>query len=331
MFDVITFGSATKDIFLRTKESIIIDSDKFSTGKGVCFSLGSKVKADDVYLASGGGGTNAAATLAIQGFNVAYCGKIGRDDAGEKVLRDLEKRGVNTDLISSTDEKPTNHSIVIDVPKIDRTILVYRGASDYHSKEDIDFDNLSAKWFYLAPFSDSSAPLFNMLVNYAVDRGIKIMANPSKAQLSDPEIKETLKKVDILLLNGEEAAILTETSILDDEELVKKSSNICKGVILITKGVEGVIGYGDGYYYRGKPIFPESDDKTGAGDSFGSGFLAEYMRSGSVEKSIQFGIANSTACLQELGAKNGLLKKDEKYEINPIIKGENINQLKWHF
>ncbi len=329
MFDVITFGSATKDIFLRSKESVVLDSDKFATGRGVCFSLGSKVKADEVYLTSGGGGTNSAATLALQGFNTAYCGKIGRDDAGLKVLKELEERGVNTDLVSSTDEKPTNHSVIIDVMEIDRTILVYRGASDYHGEKDIDFENLKSKWFYLAPFSESSIPLFNLLIDYADKNGIKVMANPSKAQLSDENIKILLDKIDILLLNAEEAVILTNESIEDDNELIKKTANLCKGVTLITQGVNGVVAHNEGIFYRSKPIIPEADDKTGAGDSFGSGFLSEYMRTNDVEKALQFGTANSTACLQKLGAKNGLLKKGEEYQKNPVIKGGDVANLKW--
>ncbi len=329
MFDVITFGSATKDIFLRTKESVVLDSDKFATGRGVCFSLGSKIKADEVYLTSGGGGTNSAATLALQGFKTAYCGKIGRDDAGLKVLKDLEDRGVNVDLVSSTDEKPTNHSVIIDVVGIDRTILVYRGASDYHSEKDIDFENLRAGWFYIAPFSESSISLFNILIDYANENGTKVMVNPSKAQLGDEKMKDLLSKTDVLLLNAEEAAILTGESIENDNELIKKTANLCKGVVLITQGVNGVVAHNDGVFYRSKPIIPEADDKTGAGDSFGSGFLSEYIRTNDVEKALQFGTANSTACLQKLGAKNGLLKKDEGYQKNPVLKGSDVDNLNW--
>jgi sugar/nucleoside kinase (ribokinase family) len=324
MFDIITFGSATKDIFLRSKENIVLDDEKFSTGKGVCFSLGSKIKIDEVYLTTGGGGTNTAVTFSKQGFNVAYCGKIGRDEAGEGVLKDLENHNVNIDLISSTDEKPTNHSVIIDVPGIDRTILIYRGASDFHCVKDILFEDLKAKWFYLAPFSDSSEELFYDLLDYAVKNNISVMANPSKTQLKDEKIKDALKNVDILLLNQEETSILTGIPYEKENEAIKEATNFSKDVLLVTQGVDGVVAYSKNTFYRGKPIFPDADDRTGAGDSFGSGFLSEYIRSGDVEKSLQLGIANSTACLQKPGAKHGLLKKNEEYPINPLLKGEDI-------
>jgi ribokinase len=329
MFDIITFGSATKDVFLRSKESVVLESDKFPTGKGVCFSLGSKIKTDEVYLTTGGGGTNTAVTFSKQGYSVAYCGKIGRDEAGDGVLRELENYEVNIDLVSSTDEKPTNHSVIIDIPRVDRTILVYRGASDFHCKNDISFADLNSKWFYLAPFSSSSESLFYDLVEYANSKNIRVMANPSKAQLKNENIKEVLKKVDVLLLNTEEASILTGVPYKREEDVIKEAAKLCKEVLLITQGVDGVVAFSDNVFYKGKPILPDANDRTGAGDSFGSGFLSEFMRSGDVEKSIQLGIANSTSCLQKPGAKHGLLNKNEDYPVNPLIKTESFDLLKW--
>ena len=39
-----------------------------------------------------------------------------------------------------------------------------------------------------------------------------------------------------------------------------------------------------------------------------------------IEKAIQFGIANSEANLTEVGAKTGILSKDEEFENDPICK-----------
>ncbi|PJC47921.1 MAG: hypothetical protein CO034_00800, partial [Parcubacteria group bacterium CG_4_9_14_0_2_um_filter_35_11] len=61
-------------------------------------------------------------------------------------------------------------------------------------------------------------------------------------------------------------------------------------------------------------------DRTGAGDAFGSGFVAGLIRatgnkqpatSKNIEFAIQLASANATSCLQKMGAKNGLLKKKE--------------------
>ncbi len=331
MFDVITFGSATRDIFLQTKESVVLEDERFITGKGVCFPLGSKVKTEEIYFTSGGGGTNTAVTFAKQNFNVAYCGKVGKDSAGKNILDDLHHYGVDTRFVSSTDEKSSNHSIILDVPGIDRTIFVYRGASDLYSEEDVFWEDVRANWLYLAPFSISSESLFFRLIEHANSNGIKTMVNPSKAQLKSERINELVEKANILLLNMEEAAIVTGASYGEEEEIIRRAAGLAKDVVLVTQGVRGVILYSKGVFYRARPVFPDATDRTGAGDSFGSGFLSEYMRSGDVEKSIQLGIANSTACLQKRGAKHGLLKEGDKYELSTVIKGDDPAQLKWQF
>ncbi len=324
MFDVITFGSATKDIFLHSKESVVIDSDSFLTKKGVCFSLGSKIKVDDIFFTSGGGGTNSAATLAKQGFNVAYCGKIGKDSAGEAVIKDLEQYKVNRDLISETEKRPTNHSIVIDIPDKDRTILVYRGASDLHSKDDVFFERLNARWFYFAPFAANASDLFYGLIDFAKLKNVKMMVNPSKSQIREDKIRNVLKNVDILLLNMEEASLLTKTNYDNENEILKKVSLLGSEIVLITKGVDGAIVYFKDKFYAGVPDNPNALDRTGAGDSFGAGFLSEFMKTNCVKKALQFGIANSTSCVQKMGAKHGLLNLESEFK-RPEIKEVKIN------
>jgi len=64
-------------------------------------------------------------------------------------------------------------------------------------------------------------------------------------------------------------------------------------------------------------------DRTGAGDSFGSGFVSGLIRfEGDIENAIQLGIANANSCLQEQGAKNGLLEKKDKFKKVKIIKSK---------
>ena len=112
MFDIITFGSATWDIFL-TPESYsacggaaaswqIAKNKKFVTGKGVCFNLGSKVDVESICLSSGGGGTNTAAAFSKQSFRVAYCATVGDDISGREIIEELKKLGVDVSLVLKT-------------------------------------------------------------------------------------------------------------------------------------------------------------------------------------------------------------------------------------
>ena len=315
MFDIITFGSATHDIFLQSKTFKIIGEKKFITGKGLCLSLGQKIEVKDIYFSTGGGGTNTATTFASQGFKTAYCGVVGNDPAGEEVIKDLKKFKTDTRFVLKTKKKPTNLSVILSSDGQERTILVYRGASEELTKNKVPWSQLKAKWFYLAPLSGKLCGLFETLVDFAQKNKIKVMANPGNSQLNLPQqtLKRILKKIDILVLNQEEASLLTKIPYQQEEEIFKKIDELSPGIAIMTKGPAGVVVSDGNYLYQAEPLKVKVVDRTGAGDAFAAGFLSGLIQSGQIVYAIQLGIANSSACLQKIGAKNGLLKKNQKW------------------
>ncbi len=324
MYDIITFGSAAQDIHLKSKEFKTASGD-FVTGRGICFNLGSKINIDDIIFATGGGGTNTAATFAKQGFRAAFCGGIGVDAPGLGIVRELKILGIDTKFVVKKKERHTNSSVIISSTGDDRTILVYRGASDLVTTKDIPWKKLKkVKWFYLAPLTDLLCDTFEEIVNFANENEIKIAVNPSKEQLSLPEekLKSIFAKVDVLFLNQEEASYLTKISFENEQEIFKKFDEMCPGIVVMTKGKDGVV-VSDGKYIYSAVADSNSliVDTTGAGDSFASGFLSDYIRTeGDIEKSIQLGMANGLANLTEVGAKKGLLAKDAEFKRIEVTK-----------
>jgi len=321
MFDIITFGSATWDVFLKPKPTQgwqVVKNKKFITGKGICFNLGSKVDVEGIYFFSGGGGTNAAATFAKQGFKVAYCGRVGDDLSGQEIIKELKKLGIDCRFVFKTKLKSTNCSVILNSGlKIDRTILVYRGASELLEKKDIPWSKLRAKWFYLAPLSGKLCNITEDIVNFAYRNKIKIIFNPGNSQLSlsSEVLKRIIKKVNILVLNQEEASLLTKISYQKEKEIFKKIDKMCPGIVVMTKGSLGVMVSNGKELYRAKPAKTKVIDRTGAGDSFASGFVSGFIKyKGNIEFSIQLGIANANSCLEKCGAKEGLLEKSEKFK-----------------
>ena len=322
MFDIITFGSATWDIFLRPKNFETIKDKRFISGKGVCFNLGSKIDVEDIYFSSGGGGTNTAATFAKQGFKVAWCGVIGNDIAGREIVEELENLRIDTQFVLKTRLKPTNHSVVLNTgPKKDRTILVYRGASEEFSSKEIPWQLLRAKWFYLAPFSGKAAEITENIVDFAFKNKIKIALNPGNSQLSLPmaTLKRILKKVDVLFLNREEASLLTKIPYNKEKQIFKKLDEICPNIAIMGSS-KGITVSDGNRLYEAKSSLVKTVDKTGAGDAFASGFVSGFIKKGDIEYGIQLGMANSSSCIQKWGAKNGLLKEGDEFEKVKVIK-----------
>ncbi len=324
MFDVVTFGSSSLDIFFSfsNKKYKIIKEEDFITSKGICFPLGSKIEVDDMSLFSGGGGTNTAFTFSNQGFKTAFCGKVGNDSEGEKIIKELKTRKIETKFVSKDISKSTNTSVILDSKGRDRTILLYRGASDSFSQKNIEWEKINSKWFYIAPLSGKTGHVTEKIISFAYKNKIKMALNPGISQLSLPKskLKNIIGKIDILILNQEEASFLTKISYQKEIKIFNEIDKMCHGIVIMTKGERGVVVSDGKNLYRAKPLKTRVVDRTGAGDSFGSGFVSEFIKSGKVEKAIQMGIANSSACLGKRGAKMGLLKKNEKIKKVKIIK-----------
>lgn len=286
MFDIITFGSSTSDTFLRLP-------------KGTSLVFGSKILVKDLQTYSGGGGTNTACAFSNQGFRVAYVGKVGEDKAGELIKEDLERFKVSTKFLKRDKERKTARSIILSPVGSDRTILIYQGACHFLEKEEIPWQKVKkAKWFYIAPLYKKSSQLLEPLVKFAKEQGIKVAVNPSSEQLKYSDaLMSILNQVDLLILNQEEASKLPK---LDFGK---------KGVAVVTKGSQGSV------VYQGRNVFEAGIapvrvvEKTGAGDAYGSGFLAGLLQKSSIEYAIQLATANAAGCIQKVGAKNGLLKK----------------------
>ena len=316
-YDIITFGSASRDIFLKSSNFLIVGQKKFVTGKGLCLSLGSKIGVEDICFLTGGGGTNTAATFSNQGFKTAFCGMVGDELAGESLIEELKKLKIDTKFIFKTKKKTTNYSVILSSGIRERTILTYRGAAGELSSKDIPWSKLDAKWLYLAPLSGKLSFLSEKIINFAKKNGMKVAMNPGASQLSLPKtrLERILKNIDLLFLNQEEASILTKIPYKNEKEIFKKIDKLVPGIFIMTKGSKGVVVSDGKQLYKSEIIKIKAVDWTGAGDSFASGFLSGLIFSkGDIKYAIQLGIANSAACLSVLGAKNGLLKKKDKWK-----------------
>ena len=308
-YDIITFGSATLDIFLRTKQFDIKQIKKFITKKGVCFPFGSKVDIKDLYFFTGGGGTNTAAFFAFQGLKTGYCGMIGNDFAGQEVLQDLKRFNVDTKFTLKTKKAGTNLSVIFSWGR-DRTAFVWRDASERLTKKHIFWQNLKTKWLYLAPLSGELVHIFKPIIDFAKKNNIKVFANPGNSQIvfKRKKLAPILKNIDILLLNQEEASLLTGIDYKKENQIFKKLDELVPGIVIMTKGAKGAVVSDGNYVWTAKAPKVSVVEKTGAGDAFGSGFLTGYIKTHNIEQALQFGIKNAVKCIQKPGAKQGFLR-----------------------
>lgn len=324
MYDIITFGSATQDLFMSSQEFQEIESAKFNTKKGLCVPLGTKIHMKKVVFAMGGVGTNTACTFANQGFKTAYFGAIGKDPFADSIKKELLNHNVSLNLLQESEKDTTAFSVIITLPKIGRSILEQYGACHELTEKDIDFNKIKSNYFYIGSLSGNSHEMLVFILDFAKKNNIKVFSNPAgsmKTAENTEILRNNLDKIDILILNQEEAAKLAELDFSQEKEVFNKLDNLVKGIVVITKGPKGVsVSDGKKIYSAGIPESPMIE-RTGAGDAFGSAFVSGWIEKQDISHAIQLGTANATSCLQKIGAVNGLLKKGdwgqwEKVKVN---------------
>lgn len=323
MFDVITFGSAALDVFMDLPPKFVKKSAHFTPAKDLVFDLGSKIDVPATRFAFGGGGVNTSRTFAAQGLNTAYCGMVGDDIPGREAIEYLKELGVDASMAAITDKISTNSSVVLNAPGMDRVILVYRGASEFLSAESIDWQKLNAKLFYLAPLSGKLCRLTERITTHAKNQGAMVAANLGNSQLAMGRecVKSLLARIDVLILNKEEAAIMTGTDYNDEAEIFKKTARMHPDINVITKGEAGAAVVVGGKIYEAKLKKFKVADVTGAGDAFGSGFMSGMMASGNdIEYAAKLAFINAKHCLSSRGAEGLPAKHDRR-----LIDQENIN------
>lgn len=150
------------------------------------------------------------------------------------------------------------------------------------------------------------------LVAFALDNGIKIGLNPGKKELSQKErLIKLLPKLDLFNVNRMEAAELWGEKYEDEEGMVNKFVKAGVKLLLITDGKRGAGLYEKGRWIKMSAYPNKSVDDTGAGDAFVSGVVAGLLSGKKTEEALKMGLANGGSVVSKLGAKEGLLYKNE--------------------
>lgn len=308
MYDVITIGSAVRDVFLLSKEFQIIKSDKFSGGVAECVALGAKIDVDQVVLSTGGGATNAAVTFSNLGFVTATVSRVGDDEPGDDVLRDLMRYKVDVSMVKRVKGGQTAYSTLLTAANGERTALVHRGVSAEFIAADVPFKTMKAAWYYVSSLSGNVA-LLSKIIAHVKKTGGKIAVNPGGGELlKTAELRPLLKDVDVLLVNLEEAQKLTGLTSKDGKELAAK---LCseKTLAVVTDGPRGAYAAQGKTKYSARNRNVPSISRTGAGDAFGSGVVAALAKGYSIDDALKVGTLNAESVIQHIGAKAGIITK----------------------
>lgn len=328
MYDIITIGTATRDVFIKSPLFTNVHDPKhlkklgFLDGNATCFMPGAKVEIDKPVFATGGGATNTATTFARMGLTVTTIGKIGADDGGARVLDECKAERIASHII--TDKAlSTAYSVILVPTKGERTILTHRGASDKLKPADIDKALTQGRWAYIVPGS-IPYPTIMHAVNKLSKQNTRIVLNPSKHVVEKGlrALKPLLAKIDVLIMNREEASQMASVPYDHIDAILAALRSAFKGIVVVTDGAAGAFVLDQERRYD-CGVFPKEivTDATGAGDAYGSGFISSLIHAQKASKSAPFSesdirealrvaAANSASVVEHVGAKRGILSRE---------------------
>ncbi len=323
-YNVLSLGPARMDVFIKLPD---VDVDEVcSIDRKRCvieLGFGEKIAVRGVEFAVGGNTGNNAVGLSRLGYKAAMIGSMGDSWTDNRALEILKSENVETKYVTQVPEQ-SGFGVVINYQE-ERTILSYYPTAADGFKVDND---TQADWMYLTTAGEDFELFYKQAVEWAVNHGTKIAFNPGTRQIKVgvEKLRFAYESTEVLFVNREEATALLranlKSQIPNPKELLLGLRELGPKIVIITDGPEGTYCF-DGQKYLHMPIVEAPVvERTGAGDAFGSGFLAAYMQNKPLEECLKWGTANSASVLGYIGPQAGLLNKDKMNEW--LLKAESV-------
>ena len=348
MTKVLTIGGATQDIIIEYQEGSSLRVEEGNPPR-LIWDEGSKIDVEHLHYATGGGATNAAVTFEKLGFQTSTFFKIGNDAAGHAVVQDLQNRNITVHH-ATTNEYQTGTSFIIPTPTNDRIVFAYRGANTTLLEQECPDEIIQQQDFlYITSLTNKAANTLPHLVHTAQKtinkKGIKVAVNPGTSQLKHNAmpLKAALGSIDVLIMNAEEMKLFASAlkprhfkssgsglitsgpplarAILASESITFTLHEYLKEVmaygikrIVITDGKNGVyVATKDTLYFH--PALPVPVvNSLGAGDAFGSCFVAQLVQGKKIEDALFYGLVNAASVIGFHDAKSGIMNQEELEE-----------------
>lgn len=305
IYDIISVGDATLDTFVKLVDaSVLCNIDKDVCL--LCLSYADKIPIERLDRTIGGNAANNAVGSSRLGLNAAFYSIVGTDDTGKKVLETVKKEGVSTEYVQVAKNQETNYSVVLNY-KAERTILVYHIDRQYKLPKFKE-----TKWLYLTSMGKNHQSLHQELVAYLRKHDTRLGFNPGTHQLKQglEKLKPLLELTDVLFVNKEEAKRLVG-EIMDMKELLVAVHRAGPKIAVITDGEKGSYAH-DGHKFWKTGITPtEVVERTGAGDAFGTAFLAALNYGKDIPEALRWGTMNSASVITKIGPQAGLLTRPQ--------------------
>ena len=299
--DVLCIGMALVDSIIKGFNPEPVSASGFTAASGT--------------LNVGGEAVNEAVAAAKLGMRTGILCSLGQDPAGDMIVRDLEKNGVETSLVI----RDPGHSTPVTTMFVNddgtrKSITNQAHRYNFHPEKYLD-EITNARAIILgslfrAPFDDPT--IIYEVLSSAKKAGILTVADtklPNFVKLSLDDVKQALPYVDYITPNEDEAKFFTGEN--DPDKMADVFLNYGVKNVIIKLGSKGCYFKNADTAIKLDAMKIDAVDATGAGDNFVAGLTTEILNGKSIEEALKFANACGAICTTAVGAGTALKNYDQ--------------------
>ena len=282
---------------------------------------GETVIGSDFRTIPGGKGANQAVAAARLGAEVTMIGRVGDDDFGRAQLRNLGELAIDTTHVTVDPEAATGIALITLDASGQNSIVLAPGANMRLTKEDINAaQGAIIQSDVLVLQLESPLEVVTYAIDIAYAEGVKVILNPAPAR---PLPKETLARLDYLIPNESETALLTGIEVADINSAKEAAERLREegvGTVILTLGARGafLVSAEESVHVPGYSV--EVVDTTAAGDAFVGGLAMALAQGQNLAKAVRYANAAGALAVTRLGAQPSL---PTHQEVEEFMKGKS--------
>jgi sugar/nucleoside kinase (ribokinase family) len=304
-YDIISVGDATLDVFVNLQEASVLCNLQKDVCQ-LCLSYADKIPVEKVQRLIGGNAANNAVGSSRLGLKAAFYSIVGNDETGRNIMETVCDAKVSCEYMQIDKKQESNYSVVLNY-KGERTILVYHIDRTYKMPK-----FKPTKWFYLTSMGKNHMDFHMELLAHIKKTGAQLAFNPGTHQLKQglEKLKPLLAETSVLFVNKEEAQRLVG-QIADMKELIIAMKRVGPKIVVITDGDKGSYVHDGVVFWKCGITKTPVVERTGAGDSFATAFLAATIQGKDITEALHWGTMNSASVITKVGPQAGLLTKPQ--------------------
>lgn len=276
---------------------------------------GETILGRDLMVSFGGKGANQAVAARRAGAQVALIGKVGRDQHGEAIRKNLQSSGVDVAGLISDATCSTGVAFIVVEPAGGNQIVVVPGCNYRLTPEELESHDEMFFGSILLLQLETPPDTVLCALRRARQKGLRTILNPAPAALLP---QEYFPLIDLVTPNETEASKLTGLPVKGHRGAEKAAARLREmgcGDVIITLGAQGSLWVGErgAQHFAGFTV--RAVDSTAAGDAFNGALAAALAEGKAMDKAIPLANAAGALATTRRGAQESLPDQDAIVEL----------------